>query len=282
MPMPMFPRRARPLVIVAALAYLAIPAAVAADPAGSATAASATAAAPAAAVPATAPAAVAPAPTDPTAAVVAQGNQIYRQRDLDALIAIAQRYAKNKLDQNSCDALRQTLVRILVAREAFNAGVAEFPPALNGKARDAFVLDLLDYQAEAVPATAAAPVTAAPAPVAAQTGAPAATVIVNLPPMTLSRTIDKVGRRQLVIGLSLLFPDAATAKSFEGRAALIRDCLLGCAQQLAPTQFVDPDQGMLKTAFVKAIQTKIPEFPNDSVLIPQLDAGPVETAAPAP
>ncbi len=217
---------------------------------------------------------------DPTAAVVAQGNQIYRQRDLDALIAIAQRYAKNKLDQNACDALRQTLVRILVAREAFNAGVAEFPTALNGKARDAFVLDLLDYQAEAAPATAAAPVTAAPTPV--PTGAPAATVIVNLPPMTLSRTIDKVGRRQLVIGLSLLFPDAGTAKSYEGRAALIRDCLLGCAQQLAPAQFVDPDQGMLKSAFLKAIQTKIPDFPDDSVLIPQLDAGPVETAAPAP
>jgi flagellar basal body-associated protein FliL len=256
----------------------------AADPPGSATAA--TVAAPTApatgAASATAAAAGAPAAQpDPTAAVVAQGHEIYRQRDLDALVAVAQRYAKGKLDPAACDAVRQALVRLLVARERFNEGVGDLPPALTGKARDAFVLDVLDYQADVAPP--AAPV-AATAAVPAPAEAPAAPgpVIVSLPALTQARTIDKIGRRQLVIGIALLFPDAAAAKACEARAPLIRDALLGCVQQLAPAQFVEPDQAMLKSAFGAAVHAKVPEFPADGVLIPQLDAGPAEAAPAGP
>lgn len=228
--------------------------------------------APAASAPATAPPRI-----DPTSAVVAEGRFfIYRQRDLDALVLIAQRHAKGKLGKNDEERLRQALLHALTARESFQEALAAMP--LTGKAREDLALDLLDYQAEPNP-KATAPPPAAPgsgdkptAPAAApapETGP----VLVRLPPLTLVRTLETLGKRQLTLGLALNLQTAALAKNLEAKAPLIQDAILTYIQRLPAAQFAEPDQVALKDGLTKAIIGKVPEFPVDGILIPQLDAG---------
>jgi flagellar basal body-associated protein FliL len=223
--------------------------------------------------------------TDPTAGVVAEGRQIYRQRDVDALVLIAERHRKAKLSSADEQQLRQALARILVAREPLLEALDALPPSLaSGKAHDALVLDLLDYQAEghkpADPAKADATKPDATKPDAAKPAAPEGTdagpVIVSLPPLIQVRNVDKLGKRQLSLQISLFFPDAATARKFEPRAPIIRDAILGCIQGLGDSEFADPSQNKLKQALLNAITAKLPDFPKDGVLIPQLDAGAAE------
>ena len=230
--------------------------------------------------------AVAPAPAavppriDPTAAVVAEGRFIYRQRDLDALMLIAQRHAKGKLGKNDEERLRQVLLHAMTAREGMVEALAALP--LTGKAREDFALDLLDYQAE--PNTRAAqPPPAAPSagdkPAAPSTAAATALtpdagpVLIRLPPLTLVRTLDGLGKRQLTLGIALNLQNATLAKNLEAKAPLIQDAILTYVQRLPAAQFAEPDQVVLKDGLTKAVLGKVPEFPVDGILIPQLDAG---------
>ena len=239
------------------------------------------------------PAKIEAAKPDPTAAIVGEGHQVYRQRDIDALVLIADRHRKGKLSGADEDQLRQALARILVAREPLLEALDALPPGLaSGKARDALLLDILDYQAEAVKAQPTRP--AEPAKPAAEPTKPgteaakpaaeparpadakpeAGPVIVSLPPLTQTRTLDKLGKRQLSVQIALLFPDAAVAKRFEERAPIIRDAILGFVHQLPPAEFNEPDQVALKRGIQAAITAKLPDFPKDGVLIPQLESGP--------
>ena len=218
------------------------------------------------------PAAEAPKPAmpDPTAAVVAEGQYIYRQRDLDALVLIAQRYSKQKLSRLEEDQLRQTLIATLLARETTLAALDRLPAALSGKARDQFTLDLLNYQAEKSPVKALVP--SEPAPnAAAPAPAVAGPVLVRLPDLVLNRQIEGLGKRQLTLGLALSFADAAQNKTFEPKAAILQDAILGYMHALPGAEFADPNQNTLKAGLTKAIQAKLPDFPGDAVLIPQLD-----------
>jgi flagellar basal body-associated protein FliL len=211
----------------------------------------------------------APAP-DPTAAVVAEGRFVYRQRDLDALLLIAKRHAKNKLSDNEQEVVRLALVRLLTTREAFADALSALPPSYPVKARDALVLDLLDYQAEPASRPAAPEVKDTPA------AAVKDPVLVRLPPLTLHRAV-KGQKRQLTLGLALHFRDPDLAKKLEPRAPLVQDAILAFAQKLSDAQITDPDQGFIKDGLIKAVQAKLPEFPADGILIPQLDTGDTAT-----
>ncbi len=226
---------------------------------------------------------------DPTAAVVAEGRYTYRQRDLDALMQIAQRHARGKLGKADEEVLRQALLAGLTAREPLLEAIAMLPPGMTSHAREQLVLDLLAYQAE--PAKVAAPPSetgaAAPAPAhdaAKPSAAPAAPadgpVLIRLPPLTLNRTVEGAGKRQLVLGLALFFKDPALAKSLEAKAPLIQDAIIGYVQKLPSAQFVEPDQSLLKSGLARAVIAKVPEFPADGILIPQLDSTAGDAEAP--
>jgi flagellar basal body-associated protein FliL len=222
--------------------------------------------------------AVEPAP-DPTTAVVAQGVCIYRQRDLDALVLVSLRHAREKafaadgrsplVTRADEDRIRQVLIRALTAREALAACLAELPGQVPPRAREAIALDLLAYQAETAPppvAAAGTPAAPAPPPVAGP-------VLIRLPPLTLTRAIAGKGRRQLTLGMALAFPDAGRAKALESQAPLIQDAILGCLHGLPEADFAEPDFARLKEALATAIRAKAPAFPVDGLLIAQLDAG---------
>jgi flagellar basal body-associated protein FliL len=141
------------------------------------------------------------------------------------------------------------------------------------KARDALVLDLLDYQAELATRPAAPEVKDKPVVVEASAKDP---VLVRLPPLTLHRVV-KGQKRQLTLGLALHFRDPDLAKKLEPRAPLVQDAILAFAQKLSDAQITDPDQGFIKDGLIKAVQAKLPEFPADGILIPQLDTGDTAT-----
>ncbi len=239
--------------------------------------------APGAGAPANAPA-NAPSPHfDPTAAVVAEGHFTYRQRDLDTLMLIAQRHARGKLSKADEERLRPLLLQALTAREPLIDLLGGLPAGLAGKGRDELILDLLEYQAEPATRTpGSASTSGAPASsAAAQPTAPAAdggAVLVRLPALSLTRTLEGIGRRQLVLGLALYFRDATLAKTLEAKAPLIQDAILGYVQHLPPAQFAEPDQLRLKDGLIKAVTARVAEFPSDGILIPQLEATTPESA----
>lgn len=227
-----------------------------------------------------APAPAAPA-SDPAQAVVAEGACTYRQRDLDALLLVALRHARAKefsadgkavvIGNGEADQIRQTIIQAMTAREAFAAALAGLPERVAPAARDAIALDLLAYQAEANPR--AAPAAGAPAVVRA------GPVLVRLPPFTITRAIDGQGRRQLTLGLALAFADAATAQAMEAQAPLIQDIVLGALRGMGPELFVDPEHAQVKARLTDAIRSKLPTFPADGLLIPQLETAPADAPA---
>lgn len=218
---------------------------------------------------------------DPAQAVVAEGTSVYRQRDLDALLLVAMRHARAKefapdgkavaIGNAEADQIRHAIIRALTAREAFAAALAGLPERVSQAARDAIALDLLAYQAEANPR--AAPVAGAPA--APSTGP----VLVRLPTFTITRAVDGQGRRQLTLGLALAFADAAAAQAMEAQAPLIQDTVLGALRGMGPELFVDPEHATVKARLSDAIRVKIPAFPADGLLIPQLESGPADQPA---
>lgn len=228
----------------------------------------------------------APAAADPTAAIIAEGAYTYRQRDLDALLQIALRHARNKamsadgktqlVTAADEDRLRQTLIGAFTAREALLAALAGLPDRLSPAARDAIVLDLLAYKAE----PAAAPPAAAPAAAVPAAAPPAAgPAIIRLPPFTITCAIDGKGRRQLTIGLALAFADGSQAKAMEAQAPVLQDAVLAALRGLPAAAFTDPDHHALKQLLSDAVRARIPGFPADGLLIPQLDAGSADAAA---
>jgi flagellar basal body-associated protein FliL len=214
---------------------------------------------------------------DPSAAIVAEGACIYRQRDLDALVLVALRQARERsfapdgksplLTKTDEDRIRQVLIRALVAREALQAALAGLPAQIPPRARDAIILDLLAYQAEPAAKAPASPAEAVPA------AAVAGPVLVRLPPLTLARAIAGKGRRQLTLALALAFADATQAKALEAQAPLIQDAILGCLNRLPEAEFTEPDFAKLKTSLGEAIRARVAAFPIEGLLIAQLDAG---------
>ena len=75
------------------------------------------------------------------------------------------------------------------------------------------------------------------------------------------------------------FRDQALAKRLESQAPLMQDAILKCTQALPDAQFLNPDQTALKTSLISAIQVAVPTFPQDGILIPQLDQGDPATDA---
>ncbi len=239
--------------------------------------------------PAAAPAARQP---DPTAAIVAEGRYVYRQRDLDALMLIAARHAKTRFSKSDEERLREVLTTALLAREPFLDALATLPGGSGGfnpAQREALILDLLDYQAEpakapapasapapagtaavpgAAPGTATTPAAAAPG-AAAEPGGP---VLVRLPELRLNRTLPGVGKRQLNLTIALFFRDPALAQKLQDRAPQVQDAILSHVQALTPAQFVEPNQLTLKDGITAAIIAKVPDFPPDAVLIPSMEA----------
>lgn len=212
----------------------------------------------------TTPVSVAP---DPATAVVAEGRFIYRQRDVEALMLIAKRHVKGRLSEAEQEVVRLALVRLLTAREPFTDALSALPPSFPTKAREALVLDLLDYQADPSQrspkpdsgTTVAGPTTSAQDP-----------VLVRLPPLTLRRSLKGL-KYQLVLGLALHFRDPELAKRLENKAPLIQDAILAHAQKLPDASFIEPDQASLKDGLMKAVLAKVPDFPADGILIPQLE-----------
>jgi hypothetical protein len=204
-------------------------------------------------------------PQDPAQAVIAEGQAVYRQRDLDALLLVALRHARTRefaadgkpplISRSDEERIRQVVIQALTAREAFAAVLGALPEQVPPAARDAIALDLLAWKAEPNPA-ATAPAAAAPQ---------AGPALVRLPPFTITRAIDGQGRRQLTLGLAL-----------EARAPLIQDAVLGALRGLGPGIFLDPDHAELKRTLSEAVRAKIPEFPADGLLIPQLETGPAD------
>jgi len=259
----------------------------------------------------------APLPTsqaDPTAMIVAEGREIYRRRDLDALELIAARYHHGAFTPADEDQLRHALARILVAREPLLASLKGLPPSVAaGKAGEAYLLDLLDYHtaagpsaelvpdptqtppgivtgqgAELLPAPSQMPVATEPVPARAATAtAPAsdAPVLVELPPLVVVRTLPDQVKRSLQLQITLRFADQATSQRIGAQAPIIRDAILGYLDGLANADFLEPKQQNLKQGITAAISSQIPGFPANAVLIPQVDTTRVAddaSSAPAP
>ena len=229
---------------------------------------------------------------DPTAAIVAEGRYIYRQRDIDALMLIAARHAKARFGKVEEERLRETIITALLAREPLMDVLATLPSAFSGPEREALMLDLIDYQAEP---TKAKPAPAANDPAAAAgTGAPTATAVpaappsangpllIRLPPLVLVRTLPGAGKRQLSLTIALFFRDPVQSQKLQDRAALVQDAILSYVQALSPAQFVEPNQLTLKDGITAAIIAKVPDFPPDAVLIPEMEAGAPDAREGAP
>jgi len=230
---------------------------------------------------------------DPTNMIVAEGRAIYRQRDLDALVMIAARYHHGAFSAAEEDQLRHALARILVAREPLLESLEGLPPAVaNGKAGDAYLLDLLDYHAsseqgaELLPASASPPVATEPIPMPAPGTSAAASdapVIVALPPLVVVRTLPGPDRRSLQLQIALRFADQATSQRIGAQAPIIRDAILGYLDGLSNAEFLEPKQQSLKQGITAAITLQVPGFPANAVLIPQVDSTRLsDDAAPAP
>jgi len=225
----------------------------------------------------------APAAPDPTAAIVAEGQFRYRQRDLDAFLAIARRHAGNKLSRVEEDQIRQAMIAAFTARESLVQALALLPSNLSPQARDQLALDLLDFQGEPLPPQPLRPPTAAttsatPAPTTAPSAGP---ILVRLPQLALPRTLEGIGPRTLLLGLAFSFADEATATALQEQAPVIQDAILGYLHGLPPAEFAQPSQPALKEGLETAIRAKLPNFPANAVLVPELEVTVPDAAQPA-
>ena len=120
------------------------------------------------------------------------------------------------------------------------------------------------------------------------TGEPAAPpsangpLLIRLPPLVLVRTLPGAGKRQLSLTIALFFRDPVQSQKLQDRAALVQDAILSYVQALSPAQFVEPNQLTLKDGITAAIIAKVPDFPPDAVLIPEMEAGVPDAREGAP
>ena len=105
--------------------------------------------------------------------------------------------------------------------------------------------------------------------------------IVRDPRIALLFLIPGIGRTLRINGRAVIDadPDLCASFTMEAKAPIIQDAILSYAHQLTPAQIAEPDQIALKAGFAKAIAAKVPGFPVDGVLIPQLDTGDTPTGA---
>lgn len=247
------------------------------------------------AAPTTAPTAAAPVEVDPTIAIVAEGQFVYFQRDLDAFLAIAKRHNNNNLSRAEEDQLRRSFMVAFTAREPLLQAIAAMPQSLPANVRDQIVLDLLDFQADPMPPKPLTPTNAAPqgdvaaatpqagpaavAAVAALAAPAAGPTLVRLPPLRLARSFTgKKGEQVLNLGLAFSFSDPALVTSLETQSPRIQDAILGYLHSLSFDEFTMPNQPAMKAGLEKAIQAQVPTFPTGAILIPELD----NEGAPAP
>ena len=74
----------------------------------------------------------------------------------------------------------------------------------------------------------------------------------------------------------------AIGKALENRAPLVQDAILGHLNALPDRDFAEPNQLTLKEGLTAAVKSKVPEFPGDGILIPQLEVmAPDAPAAPS-
>ncbi|HEX3134588.1 MAG TPA: flagellar basal body-associated FliL family protein [Planctomycetota bacterium] len=207
---------------------------------------------------------------------------------------IAARHAKVKFARFEEDRLRDALTTALLAREPLMDALAALPGGFSEAEREALVLDLLDYQAEpAKSPTTPAPANDPPAGGAAPASPPGANaavtpatndkgpLLIRLPQLTLSRSLPGVGKRTLSLTIALFFRDPLLAQKLQDRAPLVQDAILSYVQALPPAQFAEPNQLTLKDGITAAIIAKVPEFPPDAVLIPELTSGSSDGTEPA-
>ena len=102
--------------------------------------------------------------------------------------------------------------------------------------------------------------------------------LVRLPPFVITRAVEGLGRRQLTVGLALAFNDATQAKAMEAQAPVIQDAVLGALRALPGPAFSEPDHMAVKRLLSEALRARIPGFPVEGLLIPQLEAGPADVA----
>ena len=237
----------------------------------------------------TTPAAAPSAQPDPTTAIVAEGRYIYRQRDVDALVQIASRHTKLRFSKTEEEVLRQAIIGMLISREPLQDAIAHLPPGFSGTNRDLFVLDVLDFEGEpskavappSTPADPATPPTATPntnttAAAATPTPETSGSLLIRLPALHLSRTLPGLGKRHLSMTIALFFRNREQATKLQESAPVIQDAILSYVQGLSPALFAEPNQLVLKDGITTAIIAKVPNFPLDAVLIPEMD-----TAAPS-
>ena len=76
--------------------------------------------------------------------------------------------------------------------------------------------------------------------------------------------------------IALFFRNREQATKLQESAPVIQDAILSYVQGLSPALFAEPNQLVLKDGITTAIIAKVPNFPLDAVLIPEMD-----TAAPS-
>lgn len=219
-------------------------------------------------------------PPDPSAAVVAEGRCLYRQRDVDALVLVARRHVNRGLSEDEKLALEQAIVAMLRDREALLTSRSLLPACFTPQARDRLTLDVLDYQAEAKTGAAAAS-NKEPVVETAKPATEVGPVLVTLPVLRRVRTLDKGGKSELVLGITLRFADAIKAKAMEKQAPILQDAILAYIDGLDAATFTEPAQTAIKQGITAAIRAKVKEFPEDGVLITRIESGPV-AVQPAP
>ena len=202
---------------------------------------------------------------DPQAQVLAEGAQRYRQRDIDSLLLIARRHLGRPFQGAEEQALRASLLAMLLAREQLLAEAAKLPPAYTAAQRDRLLLDVLDYQADpgtGVPGGGAAGAPAAPAPSA----------MLELPAIDMQRPKAADGAMaRLQAKVALAVPSEA-ADDMRQKLLLVQDAVLAHLHGLDRAVFASLDlegtrsairQGLAKAApgpALDRIQVLITEF----------------------
>lgn len=237
---------------------------------------------------------------DPALAVEASGEQVYRRRDLDALMLVARRHLDRELATAEESALRALIGRILVAREPLLPLLQSLPPDLAPQTRDDLVLDLLAYQPQPAPLGAPEPTdneTETETEVAAETDPPApesdgplppattgeavappapqpviddppplAASLIPLPPLSLARRGGDGGTRRLGLSLALRLGEDDDRERVLERLPLIQDAALTTIHGLDAAALLPPDPAAIKTALTPALRRAVPAFTGEVLI----------------
>lgn len=183
-----------------------------------------------------------PLPPDPSSQVIAEGHYRYRQRDVDALTLVARRHLGRPFIDQEEKRTRTAIAQLLVAREALLAARTKLPASLTASQRDRLLLDILDYDAEAID-DAVADIPAVAAAIDHDE-----LQLSTIPTINLRRDIDGTAW-QLAIDISLL----ATRPAGD-LTPLIQDALLTHLHELDTTAFTGLTPRDFKPIALRALQ----------------------------